>query len=438
VASVEIRVAGWLAGTRSYLSGLFRREVLFPTGVLRSTASLVLSAVTGTVFFAVLAVAFAVSAMLQWVVGLRVLALASSLRLAAQMAWFDRWRAEHLAGIRIEPATVPAQGQPLRERIRAWAHAPAAWRLAGYQAVRLPVIAALMFGAVAWWWATIVCFVLAAGPRGPVTLVGWHIGPVSPGTLGVAGFLLLGAAGIVGWPAAARSAAAADARLARSLLGPGSSDRFFAEVRRLSRARTLAVESAEAERRRIERDLHDGLQPRLVSLALDLGLARKRLAGDPEAGELIDRAHTDAKTAIDDLRALVRGIHPSVLDERGLDAALSALAAGCAVPVEIRVEVTVRLPQATEATAYYVVAEAITNVTKHSGASAATVRISDAGGQLRIVITDDGRGGAAIEPGGGFAGLAARVAAIDGTLRIDSPAGGPTRVEAQIPCRPGA
>jgi signal transduction histidine kinase len=129
----------------------------------------------------------------------------------------------------------------------------------------------------------------------------------------------------------------------------------------------------------------------------------------------------------------VRGIHPSVLDERGLDAAFSALVASCAVPVRVEVSLSKRLDQAVEAVAYFVVAEAITNVTKHSGASRASVTITEASGLLRVLVEDDGGGGASADPGGGLAGLAARVAAIDGTFAVDSPKGGPTRVQAVIP-----
>ena len=208
-----------------------------------------------------------------------------------------------------------------------------------------------------------------------------------------------------------------------------------AEVEHLGAARAQAVESADSERRRIERDLHDGLQPRLVSLALELGIARSRFERDPDyARSLLEQAHEEAKIAIQDLRSLVRGIHPSVLDERGLDAALSALVASCAVPVRVVVSLTRRPDRPREAVAYFVVAEAITNVTKHAGASAASVTITDEGSLLRVLVEDDGEGGAAVEPGGGLAGLAARVAAIDGTLTVTSPPGGPTRVEAVLPC----
>lgn len=222
-------------------------------------------------------------------------------------------------------------------------------------------------------------------------------------------------------------------RAARLLLAPGRQ----AEIHRLAEARTQAVTAAEAERRRIERDLHDGLQPLLVSLAVDLGIAEARFGKDPgSARSLVARAHADAKTAIEELRSLVRGIHPSVLDGRGLDAALSALIASCPVPVALRVDLPRRPDPVREAAAYYVAAEAITNIAKHASARGATVTVATSGHDLRVVIEDDGSGGARIEPGGGLAGLAARIGSIDGTFTVSSPPGGPTRIEAVIPCEP--
>jgi signal transduction histidine kinase len=221
------------------------------------------------------------------------------------------------------------------------------------------------------------------------------------------------------------------------LLGPSRNGQLAAEVSRLSEARVLAVTSAKAERRRIERDFHDGLQRQLVSLALDLGLAKARIETDPgTARATIERAHEEAKRAATDLRKLVGGIHPSVLDERGIDAALSALVASRPVPVSVAVDLP-RRPEATrEAAAYFVVAEAITNVTRHSDAHRASVTIAERSGALHVAVVDDGHGGAHLDPGGGLAGLAARIASLDGTFSLSSPVGGPTRVEAVIPCEP--
>jgi signal transduction histidine kinase len=194
------------------------------------------------------------------------------------------------------------------------------------------------------------------------------------------------------------------------------------------------VDSAEAERRRIERDLHDGAQQRLVALAMDLGRAKARFADDPDAARVIvDQAHAEAKEALVELRNLVRGVHPPVLSERGLDAALSGLAALSPVPVSVRVDVDPRPSAAVEAIAYFVVAEALTNVAKHAHANRAQVFVERRQDTLRAVIRDDGIGGADLR-GQGLAGLADRVAGVDGRLRVDSPAGAGTVIEVLLPC----
>jgi len=225
--------------------------------------------------------------------------------------------------------------------------------------------------------------------------------------------------------------AAAHAFTVRTLLGRRSSER----VEQLTRQRTEAVDAAVAERRRIERDLHDGAQQRLTALAIDLGRARAKLDSDPEAArELVEQAHEDSKQALAELRNLARGIHPAILTDRGLDAALSALAARSSVPVEISVDLGERPSVAVESTAYFVVAEALTNATKHAAATRLEVRIRREEGVVVVEIEDNGVGGARIEPGGGLEGLTTRVATVDGTLTISSPAGGPTIVRAEVPC----
>ena len=341
----------------------------------------------------------------------------SAVEAAAILTEFDRSRVWHLTGSRIaaEPWPQTARGTPLRQRQREWLESPVARRAAGYQLARLPAIVATQL---------VVALALA------IVVIG-----LTNGDPGDALTRPAGIACIFGWPVAVRLGSALDVALARALLGPSRTGQLSAEVQHLGAARASAVESADSERRRIERDLHDGLQPRLVSLALELGLARSRFERDPQyARALLDRAHEEAKIAIQDLRGLVRGIHPSVLDERGLDAALSALVASCAVPVRVDVGLITRPGRTQEAVAYFVAAEAITNVTKHSSASAASVTITDDGTLLRVLVEDDGKGGAVMEPDGGLAGLAARVAAIDGTLTVTSPSGGPTLVAAVIPC----
>jgi signal transduction histidine kinase len=223
----------------------------------------------------------------------------------------------------------------------------------------------------------------------------------------------------------------------RALLGPSGTAVLQQRVEQLSESREASVDAAEAERRRIERDLHDGAQQRLVALAMDLGLAKERLErGDDDAATvaLVGHAHDEAKRAITELRELVRGIHPAVLADRGLDAALSALAARCPVPVDLQVELPERPPAVIEATAYFVVGEALTNVAKHSKARSVRVRVTRRGSILAVEVTDDGVGGAVVHRSGGLAGLADRVRAVEGTLRLASPAGGPTTLLAELPC----
>jgi signal transduction histidine kinase len=228
------------------------------------------------------------------------------------------------------------------------------------------------------------------------------------------------------------------AAVARGLLGPTRSA-LARRVERLEVTRARAMDAAAAERRRIERDLHDGAQARLVALAMDLGMAKEKFASEPSAAmALVDEAHREAKLALAELRDLARGIHPAVLTDRGLDAALSALAARSPVPVEVRVELAGRLPEAVEVIAYYVVAEALVNVARHAEATEATVRVvRERGGRVAVVeVADDGRGGAEPGAGTGLRGLADRLGGIDGRLTVSSPPGGPTVVRAELPVPP--
>ncbi|MFI9077003.1 sensor histidine kinase [Streptomyces sioyaensis] len=228
--------------------------------------------------------------------------------------------------------------------------------------------------------------------------------------------------------------------LGRAVLGVSRSDELARRVEDLTASRAGAVDAADAERRRIERDLHDGAQQRLVSLALNLGLAKATLTDlPPEVREVIDAAHREAKDAIEELNSLVRGLHPAVLDELGLDAALSGLAARAPLPVRLRVDLPPDLPQRTapavEAVAYFVVSEALTNIAKHAReATRAEVTVTRFGEILRVVIADDGMGGADPSKGSGLTGLAQRVRSVDGTFRMSSPMGGPTMMSVELPC----
>jgi signal transduction histidine kinase len=207
-------------------------------------------------------------------------------------------------------------------------------------------------------------------------------------------------------------------------------------VEELTESRSRALAATLAERRRIERDLHDGAQQRLVSLAMELGMAREKMATDPDtARELLEEAHVEAKRALADIRDLVQGIHPALLSDRGLDAAISALASRSPLPVEVDVELDGRPSEVVETTAYFVVAESLANVAKHSGASEARVTVWRVPEDWLLVVevVDDGRGGADPEVGTGLTGLADRLAALDGRLFVESPAGGPTHVRAELP-----
>ena len=245
---------------------------------------------------------------------------------------------------------------------------------------------------------------------------------------------VLGALLLLAAPQLTRGLANADTALARQLLGPRSD--LAARVTELEISRERVVDAAEEERRRIERDLHDGAQQRLVALAMELGRAQAKFTDDPEgARKLVDQAHAQAKEALTELRNLVRGVHPPVLTERGLDAALSGLVALCPVPVDMHVDVPVRPKSAVEAVAYFVVAEALTNVAKHSRANYARVVVEGHGypGTLTVMISDDGIGGADAHSRG-LSGLADRASGVDGRLSVESPSGGPTIIAAELPC----
>nr|WP_190092166.1 sensor histidine kinase [Streptomyces melanogenes] len=230
-----------------------------------------------------------------------------------------------------------------------------------------------------------------------------------------------------------RGFAYVDRGLLFGLLGPS---RLEERVVELESDRGVVVDTSAADLRRIERDLHDGAQARLVALAMDLGLAKEKLTEDPQAAaRMVDSAHGEVKVALQELRDLARGIHPAVLTDRGLDAALSSVASRCTVPVQVEVDLPCRPVPAIEGIAYFTVSELLQNVSKHSGASRAGVDVWRAQDRLMLQVTDNGRGGASVSGGSGLAGLAERLDAVDGILVVDSPRGGPTTVTAELPWR---
>ncbi|MFJ9796025.1 sensor histidine kinase [Streptomyces sp. NPDC101145] len=239
------------------------------------------------------------------------------------------------------------------------------------------------------------------------------------------------------WPALpylVRAMANADRAMVRGLLGP--SDELERRVAELESDRGVVVDAAAADLRRIERDLHDGAQARLVALAMGLGLAKEKAAEDPDAAaRMVEEAHGEVKLALQELRNLARGIHPAVLTDRGLDAALSAVASRCTVPVTVTVDLPERPAEATEGIAYFTVSELLQNVSKHARATRATVDVWRNGDRLLIQVTDDGCGGADPAHGTGLAGLAERLDAVDGLFDVYSPPGGPTTATAELPWR---
>jgi signal transduction histidine kinase len=343
----------------------------------------------------------------------------------------QRARFRTVLGVEIPaPPRATAGGRALRP-VRAWA-APATWRQLGYHLLALVGGTAGGVLVAACWLAPLLAVAWLAGLWGD----GRRLGP----GLGEA---VLAAAVVLAAPWVARAVARADETAGRALLGPSRGEELAVRIESLARSRAEIVAATDAERRRIERDLHDGTQRRLVSLAMHLGMARASLTDAPEpVRQVIEQAHDEATEALAELRQLVRGLHPAVLDDRGLDAALSGIAANAPLPVRLRVDVASRCPPGVEAVAYFVVSEALTNVAKHADASHAGVMVERTGDRLRVVVTDDGRGGATLDPaaspanggGTGLRGLAQRAAAVDGSLTVHSPPGGPTTITVELPC----
>lgn len=325
--------------------------------------------------------------------------LACGLYLSRQLGRLDRARARALLGVRVDEPT-PIPGPKRAGGFFPWLWTsikdPVGWRTVLYQLVRLP-------------WGVLTFTVALTG-----LFVLW---PVLPYVV--------------------RLLANADRAMVRGLLSP--SDDLERRIAELESDRGVVVDTAAADLRRIERDLHDGAQARLVALAMGLGLAKEKLLEDPEgAAAMVDEAHGEVKLALQELRDLARGIHPAVLTDRGLDAALSSVAARCVVPVKVAVDLPAGRPaEAIEGIAYFVVSELLQNVSKHAGAGArrASVEVWRAGARLLIRVSDDGRGGAALSKGTGLAGLAERLGAVDGVLALDSPEGAGTVVTAELPWR---
>jgi len=317
----------------------------------------------------------------------------------------------------------------------------AGWRAVAYLLLQLPMAFIGIYFALAPWAAGLFYLtypfwwlVLPRPPQsGPFFAGGIHIATFA-GTLPLA---LIGISALLIAPWTARLPIIVDMWLMRHLIGStGQSER----IRELEASRALAVDDSAATLRRVERNLHDGAQARLVALAMHLGRAREQLGADGEppdvarARDLLAAAHIGAKEALTELRDLARGIHPPALDG-GLADALASLTAASATPARLSADIAVRPTPAIETIAYFCAAELLANVAKHSRAGRATVEVTGRDGALTLTVTDDGDGGARRRPGGGLDGLEQRVATVDGTLAVTSPAGGPTAVTITLPLR---
>jgi signal transduction histidine kinase len=375
-----------------------------------------------------------------------VLPLAGLVIVFPAVPWLTRVQRHRLrttAGVEIPPQ--PAIEHRLRwPGITAAVRSPATWRQIGYHLFVGPMLAVATAAAIGTWLAgglyTLVYGYAWALPHDGLLNRARAPGAVSsnlPAMLGIPVDAWLTAAGVVllfAAPWVTAGVAALDARAAGTLLGPSRADELEHRVEHLTQARAGVVDAADAERRRLERDLHDGAQQRLVSLAMNLGMARAQATTAEEATRAIAEAHEEAKAALSELRNLIRGLHPAVLEDRGLDAALSGVAARMPIPVRLTVDLPRRPPPVIEAVAYFVVSEALANIAKHAQASQAEVIVHRAGERLHLIVSDDGVGGADPARGTGLTGLARRASSVDGTFEIASPPGGPTLLTVDLPC----
>ncbi|MEU0484265.1 sensor domain-containing protein [Streptosporangium sp. NPDC006013] len=421
-----------------------RRRVPFgPNGPLgmfvdpmtwRAVPYLLVSLFHGLAWFAFLAsvIPLSLALVIVWI-GLPLLAL-------TMLAWrgvamLERRFLRLAFGVDIPSPYRPSEGDNLFLRWKDMFVDPATWKDLLYLLLLLPIgIGEFTVSAVLW----TLGLGLTVAPL-PLLLVGEPMTPIGelPIDSGPKALLcmLIGIGFLLAALYATRGMAWLHGLLGAALLGTGEKNRLAARAAHLRASRARGVDAAEAERRRIERDLHDGAQQRLLSVAMDLGRAQAKLDSDPTAArELLDQAHRGTKAAIAELRDLARGIHPAILTDRGLNAALSSLAARAPVRVDLAVEVSHRPPPAVESIAYFVVAECLTNLAKHSEATEASIRVSRQGQRVIVEVYDNGVGAAVPRPGGGLAGLADRAATIDGTLSVDSPLGGPTMIRAELPC----
>lgn len=410
----------------SFVSGLRRRIAL--TGV---SLVYVLLAPLALALLCIMTTALGVV-----IVGVGLLVLLLFVPLNQQLANVHRRLSGRMLGVTIdEPYVSRAVGTPWA-LIKAWAADPARWRdfLWTYMSVTIGWALAWIgvgLGLAVVWYA-LFPFIFAVTPDGTFDMQ-YGVFTIDTQAEAFVEWVWLVVAFALWWwltPLVVRGRAWLD----RAMLAP-SRAMLERRVAQVSASRAESIDHSAAELRRIERDLHDGAQARLVSLGMSLGLAEELMTRDPEAAaQLLAEARTVTTSALGDLRSVVRGIHPPVLADRGLAGAIQALALDMSLPVAVTIVLPGRPPAPVESAVYFATSELLANIGKHAGAKRAVIEVSHDGRALRVVVEDDGAGGASLDAGSGLAGVARRLAAFDGTMDVVSPVGGPTVVTLEVPC----
>jgi signal transduction histidine kinase len=398
--------------------------------ILNDVVFLALSGVLGILWFVVAVVGFAVGTPLL-VVGVGVPILALAVGTLVWGAHLERMRIRIFLGVDIPSPyrDLPQDGGLIK---RGWRmlRTSAVWRDIAYLLLLFPLgLVELTIALIPLQFAITPLITFFGGTN---SILWWEVNSFPEAIWA----LIIGAILLVPLSILINLTAMAHGELAKRMLARSTEEILSERVEELTESRSAVMKAMHLERRRIERDLHDGAQQRLVSLAMDLGRARDRMeTGDATgAQELLVQSHEESKIVLKELRDLVRGIHPAVLTDRGLDAAISAIAGRSPIPVDVEVELPQRLPDDVEGTAYFFVVEALTNIAKHSHATEANVNIRRNGAWLRIEVRDNGLGGADPLRGSGLAGLRDRIKALDGRMWVESPSGGGTRLIVEIPC----
>ncbi|MEU9357980.1 sensor domain-containing protein [Streptomyces sp. NPDC048301] len=410
------------------------KDFLFSRWPLRCWAHLLTGALFGIGVLLGLALLISLGVVLS-VVGVGLLLLACTALVGVPVAAVERRRLRLVAPVPLADPHEPTPDATGRRRLRHLFTERATWRELGYTALLAVVFAGAGLGLVVLLAFSLVLTVIpvvvwALAPETVMVIPGQAI----PHPLAAVPFALVGLVGVVLSAYGAGWLTAAQVRIAWFLLSPRE-DEMSRRVVELTRSRVRLADAFEAERRRIERDLHDGAQQQLVALTMTLGLAELELAeASPEGAALIARGRGEARRALDQLRDLVRGIHPQVLTDHGLAAAVAEVALRTPLQVSVDIELPRRLPALVETTAYFTVTEALTNATKHSGASEIGIvgRLEE--DRLILLVSDNGKGGADPARGTGLSGLADRLAILRGRLLVSSPVGGPTQIRVEVPC----